>query len=111
MSFCIIRRLGDVLARVLTELMARRVEIGPLVAVLLAVWRAGAPIMEANGKSRSKGDSFAALRSEWQRLLPGDAEPHLQDPMLGTASGRRATINSFVSRAWIRAVVTIRTFN
>jgi len=38
----------------LAELMARCVEIEPLIAVLLTVWCAGAPIVKVNGKSRLK---------------------------------------------------------
>ena len=63
MSFCSLRRFAAVLVQILTELMAGRVEIEPLIAVSLIVWRAGAPIMEAHGRSRSKGDSSASLRS------------------------------------------------
>jgi hypothetical protein len=55
-GFSVDRRvLGVVLAHVLTEGMAERVEIEPLIAVLLTVWRAGAPVMKANGKSRING--------------------------------------------------------
>ena len=38
----------------LAELMARCVEIEPLIVVLLTVWCAGAPTVKANGRSRLK---------------------------------------------------------
>ena len=47
-------RLEAVLAPVLTELMARGVEIEPLLGVLLTVACAGVRIMKLDGKSRFK---------------------------------------------------------
>ena len=47
-----ISQLGAFLAGVLAVLMARTVEIEPPAVVSLTVWRAGAPIMKLNGKSR-----------------------------------------------------------
>ena len=49
--------LGFFLAGVLAVLMATCVEIAIAIVVLLTMWRAGAPTMKSNGKSRPQSST------------------------------------------------------